>query len=465
MIRKTLSDTVLYTISAIFTRGALWLQVPLYAAVFPPAQFGALDIATIYITLITLTVGFELTQGIAVLNPELPTDEKRALAGAALLRTIALYAGFAAAAWLFAPVLGRNLFEGEDSASLVTLIALAGAAQGIFVFTHNQLRWLLMSRANMLVAIVQGGVNIALGAGAVFVLDLGVSGVLVGQCLSCLIGSGAAYWIARSSYAFRRSEHLPRLWRISFFLVPSSLSLFLCFFMDRFFIKALLGLSAVGVYGVAYRFATAIGLALVGFSGALPARVYDGAKDPDTPAHTGRLLQYFLMLSLCFAVLLAAVTPEAIVFLSSDKYAEAAEVSTLIVFSMIVGTLYVFTPGLMLGHKTPTIAIISATTALVNAALNPYCIARFGLQGAALATLGANCLGFYLWLALGSSTFELPAKSVRRIGFIPVSLAAGMACIAIDSLMLRASLATAHAFVAWWILLPSRPSNTVRASA
>src|SRR5690606_17645908 len=76
-------------------------------------------------------------------------------------------------------------------------------------------------------------------------------------------------------------------------LVPSSIAIFFNLYLDRLIIKSQLGLDAVGLYAVAYKFATIINLVIVGFQSSLTPLIYANYDKAETPATLEKIFRVF----------------------------------------------------------------------------------------------------------------------------------------------------------------------------
>src|SRR5204862_6244820 len=133
---------------------------------------------------------------------------------------------------------------------------VAAAAQGLFLLTQSQLRWMLRPSAYFLVSLVAGAANLGLAVALVSRFGLGVHGILYGQVVGATLGTLLALALGRDTYGFELDpKALRRMLSFSLPLVPSGCGVLLSLYVDRLVIRETLGMGAVGVSGVAYRFA------------------------------------------------------------------------------------------------------------------------------------------------------------------------------------------------------------------
>ena len=175
-----------------------------------------------------------------------------------------------------------------------------------------------------------------------------------------------------------------------FFLAATFVKLYST--MDIQFLKVLLGNAAVGLYSVAYKFTYAFQFLPLAFVAALypGMSALAGAKDADGLGRLfDRALRYMLLLAVPLAFGLSAIS-DRLVRLVDASYAPAAPVLALLAFALLPSFLD-FPIGSLLNATGRQAAktMVFGLTLVVNAALNFLLIPRFGLMGAAAASVAS----------------------------------------------------------------------------
>ena len=83
--------------------------------------------------------------------------------------------------------------------------------------------------------------------------------------------------------------------------------------------------------------------------------------------------------------------------------------------SRIISNCYVFFPGLSLASKTGVISIVNIGGMILNLALNFFMIPRYGIAGAANATMISAMITFIAHFTLSQKYYLLPIGMVRLI--------------------------------------------------
>lgn len=437
IIRRALADSLIYALAAIISRILLIIQVPLFSRIFGPQEFGILDLISISVVIINLVIGFEISQAVAIFFAEAKTaEDKIYTASSALWFVLVSYVIFTAAVWPYSESAFAYLIGDAGSSFLAKPFLISAFASGMFLITQNQLRWMLMPREFFLANIAFGATNILLSVFFVYQAYLGMLGIIYALSLSSVFGTTLCVYYARNVFKLRISlAHLKRMLYFSLPLVPSSILVFICLYVDRICINQLLGLKEVGLYAVASRFASVVGVLIIAFSRAFTPLIYNYYQEASTPAGIATLLRIYLLIGCTMILGLGLFSAEIITLLSGQEYYSAHQLLPLISASLIISNIYVFTPGLAIGKRTYAIAIISLAGAVVNLAMNVILIPAMGIAGAAWATVLSSAVTSYMWYILGHARYPIEFPW-RRAGyasfFIMVLLASNYTLLSSD---------------------------------
>ena len=189
------------------------------------------------------------------------------------------------------------------------------------------------------------------------------------------------------SYKFLR-----KLLAFSLPLVPSGLAVFFSAYLDRFMINKIIGIEAVGVYGVGFRIASLVGILTIGLRGAFMPTIYKYAQDKNTPKKVATAFRLFAVGALSFSSIIILFPEFFLEILSTEDYISASSVVPSLVLGIIFAQMYIFTPGMALAKKTGLILIINLVAVTLNFILNFLLIPKFGMLGASFATLCSGAI-------------------------------------------------------------------------
>ena len=199
-------------------------------------------------------------------------------------------------------------------------------------------------------------------------------------------------------------------------LVFANFTIFTLNFSDRFFLQRLVSLDVVGIYAVGYKFGYLLNFLLIqSFNMMWQARMYVVYRRPDHRQVYGQVFALYSFVLIFAALGIAIFSGEVVRTMVDARYAAGAQVVGMVALAYVfLGIAYYVQLAMFLGHRTGLIGGVSTVAAIVDLAANYFFISRFGMMGAAAATL----VGF-LVLAIGSyycSERVLPMQlPVRRV--------------------------------------------------
>lgn len=412
MLKALLRDAVVYGASTVLTRAVSLLVVPIYTRILSPAEYGAIDILSIFGNLITLTVALEIGQAVARFLPDAESDSDRSrLVSTATIFGVVAYSGFATVALLLLGPL-RDLLVGEGASTTAVVMAITAIwAIGVFQLVQNVLRFLIRPGAFTIASLLFSIGGLAVGVVLVVFLDAGVAGVFAGQTVGGLVGSVAAIWFARGLYRpIFSTAALRQMLGFSIPLVPASVGVFVTLYIDRIALNQLSSLAAVGIFGIGYRLGSVVSLILIGVQMALMPIIYQRYRDPSTPMELARVFRVFVAFALLVGMSLSIWAPEILRVFTTPEYYAAAAVVPLLTPAVLLANMYVFMPGLAIAKQTRTIGLITIGGAVLNTTLNLLLIPVLDVRGAALATLVSAAAIFVAYVRTSQRTYPVPHR-------------------------------------------------------
>jgi O-antigen/teichoic acid export membrane protein len=234
-------------------------------------------------------------------------------------------------------------------------------------------------------------------------------------------------------YVYHRSGKLRiRAWRFdankaesllkdSWPMLISGLVIFIYTETDIIMLRFMLGDADVGHYSVAVRMTTVWYLAGTVICNSLFPAILN-AKARDESLYRQRLihlLRLLLVISFSLSLLITVFAPWVVSLLFGNQYAPAASALTILAWSLnfvylgIAGTQWYLAE-----HLQRYMVLRSVAGALVNIALNVILIPRFGISGAAVATVVAQMASGYWGNLLSSKTRPLFFLQTQAMLFV-----------------------------------------------
>jgi len=249
-----------------------------------------------------------------------------------------------------------------------------------------------------------------------YVLHWGLLGLLWGMVFGVFMGVVYATWHLRQSIQFRfDGTLLKEMLLFSAPLVPSGIAVFISTYIDRLMINQLMGVDYVGLYGIGFRVASILGLAMLGFQSALTPLVYTHYKESDTPRQLASIFRFFLAFALIVYLALTLFAQDIVVLISTPDYYDAAQVVAFLAPAVLLSQMYIFAPGIAIARKTYLILGINLSGAGLNTVLNWFLIPELGIRGAALATFLGYGFVFAAYMILSQRFYRVPHQWLRII--------------------------------------------------
>ncbi|HZE73245.1 MAG TPA: oligosaccharide flippase family protein [Pyrinomonadaceae bacterium] len=389
-LRRLSSQTLIYGLGDAVTRVAALILLPIYTRFLTPDDYGKFAIATLFATVLALILDFG--QRTAFFRFYFDTDDP--IARRKLTGTVLLFLLLASTAVLIPLTLSFNRLGPllVRDASLVPLIQISlistffdvGSAIPFAIFRARQ-----YAAKYAALSLARFTINVTLNIIAIVVLHLGVVGLVYAN-----LGTSALFFLICLVLTVRDIEWtieptlLKQLLRFGLPLIPAGLAYWILNLSDRFFLQRYADLTQVGLYSVSYSIAAVLHMVIGWFNTAYAPYCYSIAKEPGATTIYARVMVYSIALLTLLGLGLSLFAREALALLTPPSYHAAAPIVPLIVLSyLFFEVYYIVSFGFDLTRKTGYAPFIIGTSALINLGLNVVLIPRYGMYGAAVATL------------------------------------------------------------------------------
>ncbi len=424
-------DTVLYGLSTLLIRGLQIFLIPVYSRALGTGEYGVVETVAIAGALINLTVALEISQGMARYVADATTEhDRRAFATTALIFASIAYGVFALLVAVFQVELSNLLLVDQATPHALTLAACAIAVNGVFVIVQDLLRWQLRPGSYLIAGLAYMLGSAGVGIWLVTAQGMGVAGVFWGQLVGATLGGTVSLLGARGllSRAFDLSRLITML-RYSLPLVLSGMAVFGNMFIDRIVVREVLGLDALGIYGVTARFASVVSILAVGLQVALAPLVFRHWREPGTADKLANICRWYLVAMVPLVGTISLFASEIITTLTGPSFHTGSTILPLLTLGSMLSTLYVFAPGLFLSGRTGHVALLNVTGALVNLILSLTLTPWLGLSGAALSATVAPAVVFAGYVLLGLQWFKVTYQGTKiavSLGMVIVLVIMGL---------------------------------------
>ena len=206
-------------------------------------------------------------------------------------------------------------------------------------------------------------------------------------------------------------------------LVLGSVGFMLLNLSDRYIIKFLIGASANAVYGLGYRVAGVLNMFLVlPFTLGLLPIAYKYYGQPDDKRFYSKLMTYSTFFFIWGFIFLSLFGREIISILAEKPgYESAYLVIPLILLSYVLSGMRLTAQlGMLLTKNTKNIAWITLGAAALNITLNFIFIPRFGIMAAAVNTLVAFTIFYFVTQIVSDKYYKIPYENYKLVLLISI---------------------------------------------
>lgn len=191
---------------------------------------------------------------------------------------------------------------------------------------------------------------------------------------------------------------LKELLKIGIPLVPAGLLLMLLTWADRYILNLYAGLTIVGIYTIGYRFAEVINSFIINpFGQALSPLIFKQfAQSRDKYKKTLRtVLKYYWLVMFGIMIGYFVVLREVFQFVIVPEYMEGYNIVGIVLLGIILWGATNFLGGtVVVAEKTGKMFLFTSISVGLNIGLNFLLIPKYGMYGAAVATLIAYAVQF-----------------------------------------------------------------------
>ena len=436
-LKRLVKQSAIYGVGSIASPFIGFVLLPVYSRYLTPSEYGILAVTSVAINFVAALVSLGMSSGlIRFYFTYTEKKDKDQVVVSSLIFSFLASVVFAAVLWLFSHPVSSVLFgfdKGELYLKLILLIAVAdtGIANCLAVLRAEE-RPATYSVMTVLRLVLTFSLNIVF----VVVLKRNVQGILEAELISGVLCYATALSIAARGKAFSFSwAKTKQMLSFGVPLVPGNVASLVITLSDRYFLKHFATLEDVGLYSVGFRIAAALRIGFIEpFRIAWPPYMFSVVDKPDAREIYKNVLVYFTFVCVWAGLLLSAFAREALIVLATPAYYSGYKVVPLLVFShILLGMCSILVAGIQISNKTKYASYSFIVAAGVSLGMNFLLVPRFGMMGAAVASVTAYSVLNFLYFAI-SQRFYYIAHEFRRIVLI---FTAGIAIYALAVLTTR----------------------------
>jgi O-antigen/teichoic acid export membrane protein len=388
--RDLLKHSSIYGLVAILTRLASFLLLPFYTSYLRPAEYGCIAILDVTSAVLGILITAGIASAVTRYNFEAKDDHERDRVWWTGLTIVAVMAtALVTPAWLVRDplarlTLGSEQVQGSFYYQLI-LVTLWFDATGQMLDAFMRVRkWSALFAGSSFLFFL---FNIALNVLFVAVFGMGVSGILLGNLISCSLRRLfllALFMLYTGPYAFDRALGA-KLLRFGSPLILTALLTLVMNQADLYLLRLFISMDQVGIYSLAASIGRAFyTVLLLPFGSIWGVVIYEIAEQPRAKKVYAQVFQYFVYCQMLVFLSVSLVAKPVLALVTASDYADAADLIPIVCLAYLFFSLHEhFKVPALLAKRTlsllPAFVTAAATTLVANLCLIP----TFGPTGSA----------------------------------------------------------------------------------
>jgi O-antigen/teichoic acid export membrane protein len=394
-IFKLGKETAIYGLSSIVGRFLNFLLVPVTTNFLTTADYGIMANIYAYIAFVFVIYGYGMDSAYMRFVASLETADKKQTVSVPYFSLLGTSILFSVLIYLCAPAISGVLGLGADHADLIRYSGWILCFDTLAIVPFAYLR--MENRAKMFAGlrVLNIIINVLLTILLFVVLKMGVEAVFIANLLASAVTS-----LVLAAIVFPQlTVHFPRrlygeMIRFGFPYIPAGLAGIAIQVIDVPILKSLTNDATVGVYRANYRLGVLMMLVVGMFDYAWRPFFLTHAKDNDAQKLFSRVFTYFVALMMLVFVTGSLFIDDIVririfgrYIIHPDYWGGLGIVPIILLAYVFTGAYVNFVVGVYLEKKTKYLPYATVAGAIVNVAANFLLIPKFGITGAAVATL------------------------------------------------------------------------------
>ena len=392
---RILRASTVYGLANLGIRALNFLLLPIYTRFLTPADYGVMVLAeTLAAFLVSIvSLGFDASMQRLYFQH---VDDSKALSGyvgSVLKFALLLEIGFLVLAFTVGPRLQHTLVPTSSvpfryiAMALATAVATQFFGYRLVLYQAERRPW-----GYAILSLLSFGLTASLTVALVVYARRGVTGMLGGKLMAAAICLMVAVLLARHALGSHfHWAYVRQTIAVGSPLVPHLLMAMGLVSADRFILAYYRDLREVGLYAVAYTFGMIMSLVTMSLSQAWAPIYYDIARKGEEGRRVlSKMCAGLIVMLTAVACFGALIAQDFIAHFLDHRYASAGRVVPWIIGAYLAHSLFsMFSLAAMQTRRTTLIMGASFVALVMNTILNFALIPRWGMYGAAYATLFA----------------------------------------------------------------------------
>jgi O-antigen/teichoic acid export membrane protein len=420
LLKKFFKDISVYSIEPIFSKGIVFLLIPLYTSYLSTADYGNLELiltfGTFYFTIIEL--------GLLSSYWKFRIKSEKNNEGEVIYNIFYLIILVGGIILIIFFILKFFIENSTFSlyANFILIIFLAELLRKIFTLALTIFRAKFWAKKYVFASILYVLLFVGFNIFFIVFLKLNFVGIILGYFFSAAIVFFIYFRFIRQEFVKKvNTELIKKMLRYGMPIMVGNLFAIVITLSSRFFLKELSTDVELGQYSYGFKFGNLIRILLINsfFLVWNPMRweIYEMKNGKEIFAKFYKLL--FVMLPSIAFLFVGIILTTAPFITMNDKYLDGFKITLIIGMSFVLHGLYYFNAmGMLFENKTNIIMYIIISSGIINLLLNYVLIPYWGIIGAASAMFISYLVMLFLGAFFSQKFYKINRVPLSEIGGI-----------------------------------------------
>lgn len=373
-----------------------FLLLPVYTHYLSTASYGESDVISVYSSILLSLVTCCVADGIFVFPKKEDEEGKKRFYTTGLLFALCSFSGIA-----FLLMILDAVFQQQSGVLLVDKWWIYIMSFSMFIQLYSQ-QFALSLEKTTIYSLSGVVLTVLIAVLAIILLPLyGLSGYLLSIVLAHF-GCALFTFIFSKQYLFISIRHidkenLKKLLGYGIPLIPNSVMWWLINGLNRPLMESTLGLSAIGIYSVAYKFPSVLSMIFQVISNGMSISVIDEFDKPDFNLFYNKILRVLTVSVLLIGVILCISSKLIIRIFAAEEFFPSWQFMPVLTLAVIFQCMGSFIGTIFMAQKKSKYFFFSSLWGAVSSVGLTFLLIRpFGVMGVCIALTGSFLIMFVL---------------------------------------------------------------------
>lgn len=409
---------ILYSIGQLLIKGVAFLLIPLYSKYLGTEIYGQLALVDIVYNFIGMFIIFSIYSGYIRFY-----NQDKSYNGFATIYNFSLISIFVQGIIIF--VFGKYfsylLLKMENSYFILNLIFIRGSLEQIISLFESNYSMEYKVKKLIFLKLIITIINLLSIIYFITVRKETIIGIYLGYIIGNLLV--LIYIIYDNKKRIKLVfdyNFLKKCFKFSSGLLLGNISYLILTAIDRYFLKEYRSFSDVGIYSMAYKFASLIEIFfVVSFKKVFTPFKFQEFQNKNFDYKINKFFDYYNILGIIIFLLISVNIKLILYIFSTEEFLKAYLITPIITFSyLLYGQVEFYTLGIYLKNKTYIDSFIIMIGGIANIILNIVWIRKYGIYGAAISTIVSYIVMSILYICISQKLYYIKFNFNKMIRII-----------------------------------------------